>query len=116
MKSAWAEDGAPEDTADELREELDVLAAWLGLDSVRIEPKGDLAPQLAPLSDVLDRGRRPWSRPGQGADRGAEPGGRRPVRTVGRAAPRARRGSSPVSDLAAHGPPGARAPRCCLPT
>ena len=46
VKSAWAEDGAPEDTAHELREELDVLAAWLGLDSVRIEPKGDLAPQL----------------------------------------------------------------------
>ena len=49
VKSAWAEDGAPDDTAHELREELDVLAAWLGLDSVRIEPKGDLAPQLAGL-------------------------------------------------------------------
>jgi uncharacterized protein YcaQ len=46
VKSAWAEDGAPEDTAHELSEELDVLAVWLGLDSVRIEPKGDLAPQL----------------------------------------------------------------------
>jgi uncharacterized protein YcaQ len=46
VQSAWAEAGAPEDTAHELREELDVLAAWLGLDSVRIEPKGDLAPQL----------------------------------------------------------------------
>ena len=46
VQSAWAEDGAPEDTAHELREELEVLAGWLGLDSVRIEPKGDLAPQL----------------------------------------------------------------------
>ncbi len=47
VKSAWAEDGAPEDTAHELRHELEVLAAWLGLDSVKIERKGDLAPQLA---------------------------------------------------------------------
>jgi uncharacterized protein YcaQ len=46
VKSAWAEDGAPEDTADELSEELRQLAGWLGFDSVRIEPKGDLAPQL----------------------------------------------------------------------
>jgi uncharacterized protein YcaQ len=46
VKSAWAEDGAPEDTASELLAELEVLAAWLGLDSVRVEPKGDLAPQL----------------------------------------------------------------------
>ena len=48
VKSAWAEDGAPEDTADEVSTELRTLAAWLGLDSVRIEPKGDLAPQLRP--------------------------------------------------------------------
>ena len=46
VQSAWAEDGAPEDTAAELRAELEVLAVWLGLDSVRVEPKGDLAPQL----------------------------------------------------------------------
>jgi uncharacterized protein YcaQ len=46
VKSAWAEDGAPEDTAEELSEELRQLAGWLGLDSVRIEPRGDLAPQL----------------------------------------------------------------------
>ena len=50
VKSAWAEDGAPEDTADELSAELRGLAAWLGLDSIRIEPKGDLAPQLRSLS------------------------------------------------------------------
>jgi uncharacterized protein YcaQ len=46
VKSAWAEDGAPEDTAAELSEELRVLATWLGLEDVRVEPKGDLAPQL----------------------------------------------------------------------
>ena len=48
VQSAWAEDGAPEDTAQELGEELRVLAGWLGLDSIRVEPKGDLAPQLRP--------------------------------------------------------------------
>ncbi len=46
VKSAWAEDGAPDDTAAELTEELRALAGWLGLDSVRVEPRGDLAPQL----------------------------------------------------------------------
>ena len=46
-KSAWAEDGAPEDTARRADgRAASGLAAWLGLDSVRIEPKGDLAPQL----------------------------------------------------------------------
>jgi len=46
VQSAWAEDGAPQDTADELAAELVSLAGWLGLDSVRVAPKGDLAPQL----------------------------------------------------------------------
>jgi hypothetical protein len=46
VKSAWAEDGAPDDTAAELAEELVSLAGWLGLDSVTVMPKGDLAPQL----------------------------------------------------------------------
>ena len=46
VRSAWAEGGAPEDTAEELRGQLEVLAGWLGLDSVRVEPKGDLAPRL----------------------------------------------------------------------
>jgi uncharacterized protein len=48
VQSAWAEDGAPEDTAEQLSEELRVLASWLGLDDVRVEPRGDLAPQLRP--------------------------------------------------------------------
>jgi uncharacterized protein YcaQ len=46
VKSAWAEDGAPEDTADELSAELTSLAAWLGLSDVTVEPRGDLAPML----------------------------------------------------------------------
>jgi uncharacterized protein len=48
VKSAWAEDGAPEDTADELSAELRALAGWLGLDDITVEPRGDLAPQLRP--------------------------------------------------------------------
>jgi uncharacterized protein YcaQ len=49
VKSAWAEDGAPEDTADELSDELWGLAGWLGLDEVVVEPRGDLAPMLSAL-------------------------------------------------------------------
>ena len=48
VKSAWAEDGAPEDTAEELSEELRVLARWLDLIDISVEPKGDLAPMLRP--------------------------------------------------------------------
>jgi uncharacterized protein YcaQ len=46
VKAAWAEDGAPEDTADELSEELGQLASWLELSGVTVEPRGDLAPAL----------------------------------------------------------------------
>jgi uncharacterized protein YcaQ len=48
VKSAWAEDGAPADTAEELSEELRELAGWLGLDDITVEPRGDLAPMLRP--------------------------------------------------------------------
>ena len=48
VKSAWAEEGAPVDTAAELSEELRVLAQWLGLSDVTVERRGDLAPQLRP--------------------------------------------------------------------
>jgi len=48
VKSAWAEDGAPDDTADELSAELRELATWLGLDDITVEPRGDLAPMLRP--------------------------------------------------------------------
>ena len=48
VKSAWAEDGAPDDTADELSEELRVLAKWLELSDITVEPRGDLAPMLRP--------------------------------------------------------------------
>ena len=48
VKSAWAEDGAPEDTAPELSGQLRELAAWLGLGEIGVEPRGDLAPALQP--------------------------------------------------------------------
>jgi uncharacterized protein YcaQ len=48
VKSAWAEDGAPDDTAEELSAELRVLGDWLGLPDVTVERRGDLAPLLRP--------------------------------------------------------------------
>jgi uncharacterized protein YcaQ len=48
VKAAWAEDGAPGDTAEELSEELRQLAGWLGLSDITVEPRGDLAPMLRP--------------------------------------------------------------------
>jgi uncharacterized protein YcaQ len=46
VQAAYAEPGAPEETADELAEELRVLATWLGLSDVRVGDRGDLAPLL----------------------------------------------------------------------
>lgn len=47
VRAAWAETSAPEDTAVELAAELQLLAAWLELDDVVVEPFGDLSPALA---------------------------------------------------------------------
>ena len=80
VKSAWAEDGAPEDTAHELREELDVLAVWLGLDTSGSSRRATWRRSSA-AEHVLDEVGT-GGRPRQGPDRGAESGGRSPVRTV----------------------------------
>ena len=48
VKGSFAEPGAPPETAEELSAELRQLAAWLGLDPVTVEPRGDLAPLLRP--------------------------------------------------------------------
>ena len=47
VKAAYAEPEAPPETAHELAEELRALAGWLGLDDIRAEPRGDLAPALS---------------------------------------------------------------------
>jgi hypothetical protein len=47
VQSAWAEPEAPEDAAAELAVELRLMAQWLALDDIVVEPKGDLAPSLA---------------------------------------------------------------------
>ena len=49
VKAAYAEPGAPDETAEELAAELERLAGWLGLHTVVVEPRGDLAPALAAL-------------------------------------------------------------------
>jgi uncharacterized protein YcaQ len=46
VKGAYAEPAAPPETAEELVSELRVLAGWLGLDTVVVEPRGDLAARL----------------------------------------------------------------------
>jgi uncharacterized protein YcaQ len=47
VKGSYAEAGAPAETAPELASALAELAGWLGLGSVCVEPRGDLAPGLA---------------------------------------------------------------------
>ncbi len=47
VKGAYAERDAPEEAAPELAAALAELAGWLKLDTVTVEPRGDLAPALA---------------------------------------------------------------------
>jgi uncharacterized protein YcaQ len=46
VQAAYAEDGAPGDTAEQLALELRRLAGWLRLDDVVVAPRGDLAGPL----------------------------------------------------------------------
>ncbi len=47
MKGTFAEPGAPPETAGELAAELRLMASWLGLTAIEVEPNGDLATELA---------------------------------------------------------------------
>jgi hypothetical protein len=47
VQAAWQELGAPGETASELAAELRLMAQWLALDDVVVEPRGDLAAALA---------------------------------------------------------------------
>lgn len=53
VQAAYAEEGAPAETAEELAEELTRLAGWLGLDVIEVVRRGDLA---EPLAAVLGSG------------------------------------------------------------
>jgi uncharacterized protein len=55
VHGVWAESHAPDETADELAEELRLMATWLGLETVTPPVKGDLAGELtASLARHLD--------------------------------------------------------------
>ena len=46
VQAAWVEPDAPAETAVELADELRLMAGWLGLKEVKVQPKGDLAGDL----------------------------------------------------------------------
>ncbi len=46
VPGAFAEEGAPPETAAELAAELETMAGWLALDSIEVAATGDLAPAL----------------------------------------------------------------------
>jgi uncharacterized protein YcaQ len=52
VKGAYAEPGAPPETAEELSAELRRLAGWLGLSEILVAPRGDLATALRTLGDA----------------------------------------------------------------
>jgi uncharacterized protein YcaQ len=56
VRSAHAEAGAPEETADALAEELFQLAGWLGLVRVKVGRRGGLAPALRAAVAARERG------------------------------------------------------------
>ncbi len=49
VHAAYAEPGAPPETASELFEELRLMQGWLGLDRIEVTPAGDLGPSLAAI-------------------------------------------------------------------
>jgi uncharacterized protein YcaQ len=50
VHAAYAESGAPPETAAELFTELRLMQGWLGLDRIEVTPRGDLGPSLAAIA------------------------------------------------------------------
>ncbi|CDX12899.1 conserved hypothetical protein [Mesorhizobium sp. ORS 3324] len=50
VHAAYAEAGAPPDTAAQLFDELKQMQGWLGLEAIEVTPAGDLGPALADIS------------------------------------------------------------------
>ncbi|PAQ03483.1 winged helix-turn-helix domain-containing protein [Mesorhizobium mediterraneum] len=50
VHAAYAEPGAPTQTADELFEELKLMQGWLGLERIEVTPAGDLGQPLADIA------------------------------------------------------------------
>jgi len=50
VHAAYAEAGAPPETAARLFEELKQMQAWLGLEAIEVTPSGDLGPALADIA------------------------------------------------------------------
>lgn len=50
VRAAWVEPEAPPETATELAAELELMAGWLGLERIVVEPFGDLAAELAEVT------------------------------------------------------------------
>jgi uncharacterized protein YcaQ len=53
VQAAFAEEHAPPETAEELRAELETMAAFLGLERIDVVRRGDLAPALARTAGAL---------------------------------------------------------------
>ncbi|RUX37451.1 winged helix-turn-helix domain-containing protein, partial [Mesorhizobium sp. M7A.F.Ca.CA.002.11.2.1] len=50
VHAAYAEPGAPPETAAELFEELKQMQGWLGLERIEVTPAGDLGAALADIA------------------------------------------------------------------